>query len=128
MRGINVFVRVLRPNNQADDEVGGASVKYTEIASMVRARIQARPATLLMRAQGLGTDRLFDAFLEPATTSVQAGDFIYPEPDSGPFTLQRFYVTGVVRDGSSNIQSPRAVLKVQLERWDDGEAVEALPA
>lgn len=124
MQGLNVNVTIYRATQLADDVAGGARrTPYAAVAT-ARGRIAHRAPTLEMRAQGLGTDLLYDAALQPATTDVQANDLLIPA--DGPFAHVRFLVTGVQNPGLAHFQSPRAHLKVQLERYDSGKMVELI--
>jgi hypothetical protein len=123
MQGQNVYIKVYRYTQLADDVAGGArQSSYVEIATG-RARIQGRLATIEMRAQGLGADNLFDAAVTPATTDVQRDDMIIPQ--DGPEANVRFLVTSVQKPGF-NLSSPRAHLNLQLERWDEGRMIDIL--
>lgn len=124
MRGLNVSITIYRATQLADDEAGGAQRSTAAQVATARARIAHRAPTLEMRAQGLSTDLLYDAAIQPATTDVQANDVLIPA--DGPFAHVRFLVTGVQHPAMAHFQSPRAHLKLQLERWDSGKMVELI--
>lgn len=124
MQGQNVEVKIYRAEQLADDAAGGAQRgPYTVLFEIgKRARLHNRPATLEMRAQGLSTDRLFDAFYQPATDGVLAMDLLIPQ--EGPHAHVRFLVTGVIGPSMTAWASPMAHLKLQLERYDQGKVID----
>ena len=123
MQGQNVTVKVYRAAQLADDAAGGAQRgAYAQVYETRRARIYNRPSTVEMRAQGLQTDKLYDAFYQPATDGVVALDIIIPQ--TGPYAHARFLVTGVIGSSLENWSSPRAHLKLQLERYDSGKVLD----
>ena len=124
MQGQNVEVKIYRAAQLADDVAGGAQKgPYTVLfENGKRARLHNRPATVEMRAQGLSTDRLFDAFYQPATDAVLALDILIPQ--AGPHAHVRFLVTGVIGPSITNWESPKAHLKLQLERYDQGKVLD----
>lgn len=126
MQGNLANVTIYRKARRDDDEAGGAQYDpySVHVTDGIRARIANRAPTLEMRAQGLGTDRFYDATIKPATTDVQANDLLIP--DDGPFAHTRFLVTGVQKPSMMSLNSPRAHLKLQLERYDDGKTIEFL--
>ncbi len=124
MEGQNINVSVYRAAQQADDVSGGAQRGAYALIATARGRLIQRVPTLEMRAQGLGSDMFYDAFVQPATTDVRANDMLIPA--DGPHAHERFLVTGVHGPGLKHFQSPRAHLKLQLERWDDGKMVDLI--
>lgn len=124
MQGNNVAISIYRAPEIADDEAGGAQRGSYALVDTARGRLDNRAPTLEMRAQGLSTDKLFDAVVKPATSDVQENDLLVPT--SGPFALQRFLVTSVQKPSMATFSSARAHLRLQLERWDDGKLVEGL--
>jgi hypothetical protein len=123
MQGLNSNVTVYRATRLADDAAGGARQSAYSAVTSARARIAQRAPTLEMRAQGLSTDNLYDAILQPATVDVRANDLLIPT--DGPLAHLRFLVTGV-NQPPMDFQTPRAHLRVQLERWDSGKVIELL--
>lgn len=123
MLGLNSDVQFYRAEQIADDDVGGAQRGPYIACGSARARISQRPATIEMRAQGLTTDRLFDAFVQPATVDVLNNDMMMAT--SGPYAHVRFRVTGVIQPHMLK-ESARAHLKIQLERVDDGRNVDLI--
>ena len=126
MQGLNSTVQIKRQTGTTDDVAGGA--QYSGFADVepqraIRAMISQKAASMEMRAQGLGTDRLYDATIQPAMVAVINDDILIPL--DGPFKDVRFRVTAVIRP-VMHLQSPRAHLKLQLERWDDGSALDTL--
>lgn len=121
MQGNNVNVTIYRATQLADDEAGGAQRSAYASVATARARLAHRLPTLEMRAQGLSTDLLYDAALSPATTDVQANDMLIPA--NGPLAHQRFLVTAVQTPSMYYLESPKAHLKLQLERWDSGKMI-----
>ena len=124
MQGKNVAISIYRAEELADDAAGGAQRGSYALVDTARGRLDNRAPTLEMRAQGLSTDKLFDAVVQPATLDVEANDLLVPT--SGPFELQRFLVTSVQKPSMASLSSSRAHLRLQLERWDDGKLVEGL--
>lgn len=124
MQGQNVEVKIYRAEQLEDDAAGGAQKgPYTVLFEIgKRARLHNRPATLEMRAQGLSTDRLFDAFYQPATDKVLSMDILIPQ--DGPHAHVRFLVTGVIGPSLVPWAGPRAHIKLQLERYDDGKVLD----
>ena len=123
MQGQNVTVKIYRAAQLADDAAGGAQRgPYTVVYEGRRCRLHNRPATVEMRAQGQSTDRLFDAFYQPATDAVLALDILIPQ--DGPHAHVRFLVTGVIGPSLVPWSGPRAHLKLQLERYDSGKVLD----
>ncbi len=124
MQGQNVEVKIYRAEQLADDAAGGAQrgPYIVLFENGKRARLHNRPATLEMRAQGLSTDRLFDAFYQPATDGILAMDLLIPQ--DGPHAHVRFLITGVIGPSLVPWSGPRAHLKLQLERYDQGKVVD----
>lgn len=121
----NLDVTIYERTQDADDVYGGAQARYTVARGSARARIQSREATISMRAQGLGTDRLYDALISPASIIANTGDLLAVDDNlqQGTFAGMTFLVQGVHRSPHLETQNPEATLKLQLERWDDGKAL-----
>ncbi len=118
MQGLNTSVRIFRAARLADDDVGG-SVRgdYAQVGQG-RAILVLRPATVEMRAQGLGTDLLYDCHIQPATLEVERNDVLLV--DDGPYAQLKFRITSVAKP-TIILNSPQAHLKIQMERQDEGE-------
>lgn len=124
MQGLNVSITIYRATQLADDEAGGSQRSAYAQVTTCRGRIANRAPTLEMRAQGLGADLFYDAAIQPATLDVRENDMVIPT--SGPLAHRRFLVTGVQQPSLEFFQSPRAHLKLQLERWDEGKMVDLI--
>ncbi len=122
MQGLNTPVTFYRATQQADDQAGGAQRSPYYQYSTGRARIQQRPVDLQTRAQGLTTDKLFDAFVQPADLGIQAMDMLIPT--AGPFAHLRFLVTAAITHTLAQPRGPKAHVRLQLERWDDGKVID----
>lgn len=122
MQGQNVVVYIYRATQGVDDVAGGATRTPYVLFAQGRGRVQQRSVGLAMRAQGLTTDKLFDAFYQPATDAVVSTDMLIPQ--AGPFANERFYVTAVQKASMVPLSGPRAHIKLQLERWDEGRMID----
>lgn len=123
MQGQNISAKVYRATQLEDDAAGGAQRgPYVQVYESHQVRIYNRPATIEMRAQGLQTDKLFDAFYQPASDGILAMDMLIPQ--TGPYANLRFLVTGVIGPSLVPWAGPRAHLKLQLERYDDGRIID----
>jgi hypothetical protein len=122
MQGMNLSLTFYRAVQQADDVAGGAQkADYIQYGTG-RGRLQQRSVSIDMRAQGLGTDRIFDCFVQPANTDVLPMDMIVPS--NGPWEDYRFLVTGVVKPSLAHLRSPMSHLRLDVERWDDGKMID----
>jgi hypothetical protein len=124
IQGLNTSVTIYRATQLADDEAGGARRSAYAQVDTGRAMIAHRSPTLEMRAQGLSTDLLYDANVQPATIDVQANDMLIPA--DGQHAHVRFLVTSAQHPTMAHLQSPRAHLLLHLERWDSGKMVELI--
>lgn len=118
MQGLWTAVAFYRAVQLADDDIGGAVRGNYNQTGTGRAMIVLRPATVEMRAQGLGTDLLYDAHVQPATLDVRRNDVLLV--NDGPYANLKFRVTSVALP-TMILQSPQAHLKLQLERQDEGK-------
>lgn len=122
MQGLNLNIILYRSAQSADDVAGGAQkAAYVQYATG-RGRLQQRSVSVDLRAQGLGTDRIFDAFIQPATTDVKNMDMLIP--GNGSWANERFLITGVIRPSLEHLASPMAHLRLNLERWDEGHMID----
>ena len=121
-QGLNLNVILYRAAQQTDDTAGGAQkATYIQYATG-RGRLQQRSVSVDMRAQGLGTDRIFDAFIQPGEIDVQAMDMLIPQ--DGNWADVRFLVTGVIGASLKHKRSPMFHKRLNLERWDEGHMID----
>jgi len=122
MQGLNLDIILYRAAHSTDDDAGGAQKQaYIQYATG-RGRLQQRPVSVDLRAQGLGTDRLFDCFIQPATIEVQNMDMLIPT--NGPWAHARFLITGIIKPSIEHLGSPMSHLRLNLERWDEGHMID----
>lgn len=112
IQGLNITVTIQRPIPGADDEVGGATVVLSDIATGVRARLSSLKPTVEIRLQGLETSNMYNAVIWPATIDIQENDYLIPE--NGDHAGVTFKVVGVQIDSILN-NSPRAHISVRLQ-------------
>lgn len=113
LQGMNITFKLTRKIKGADDEVGGATATETTIYTGIHGRLSALKPSEELRVQGVETDKLFNAVIQPVTLDIHEFDYLYPE--SGIYAGQQFKVTGVQVD-SIVPSDPRAHKSLRLER------------
>jgi hypothetical protein len=116
-----VPLQVYRASQLADDVIGGARRSPYYLQGTHRTFITAKRATVEMRVAGLTADKLFDAIVWPSSADIQQNDIVIPT--EGNWANQRMLVTAVTSPSLDSRQL-QAVKHLQLERWDDGKALD----
>lgn len=118
MHGLNTQFSVTRMSQASDDQIGGAVFTGTVTNQCVRGHLHVREPSQLAIEQGLETPNQADAFVLPATISIQERDLLeVTGPLNHPNINQMFRVVGVA-DWAKHPQDRQRFTKLRLMRYE----------
>jgi hypothetical protein len=95
---MHLKIDVLRPNQAADDIVGGSVQTYTTVMSGIPGRIGTPRTPKTLRAQGIEIDDQYDLELQSWNNQYDVRVNDYVRPQNGQYAGQDFLVLAVQDD------------------------------
>lgn len=118
--GLNLQFKVIRINDQADDDIGGAQPSGTVLYPLIYGRMVAKKPTQALLEQGLVTPTIFTAVVSPGNISLQYNDqFEVIFPPQSPHLGKRFVVIGIQDAGMTDVRTFKIVT---LRRFEQANA------
>ena len=107
---------IIRFSYNADDDQGGALPSGTVLYSPVFARIFTEKPTLALLEQGLLTDELFSAILEPGNLDLRHNDqFQVDAPALSPWINKKFVIVSIQ---TPSMLDGRRYMRVVMRRFE----------
>ena len=107
---------IIRFSYNADDDQGGALPSGTVLYSPVFARIFTEKPTLALLEQGLLTDELFSAILEPGNLDLNHNDqFQVDAPNMSPYLNKKFVIISIQ---TPSMLDGRRYIRVVMRRFE----------
>ena len=114
--GLNNRFRIWRLTEESDDYVGGASLSGTVVYSNIMGRMQAQVVDQVFLAQGMETDRQFNAIVIPGTLDVRERDEVELTHPKDHWEFGKRFRVLAVSHSDHNPRDPRNYLRLQLTR------------
>ena len=107
---------IIRFSYNADDDQGGALPSGTVLYTPVFARIFTEKPTLALLEQGLNTEELFSAILQPGNLNLHHNDqYQVDAPNLSPYINKKFVIISIQ---TPSIVDNRSYMRVVLRRFE----------
>ena len=122
--GMDVQTTIIRMNQVADDDVGGAVLTGTAVYECVATTLQEMPPSMLLLQQGIETKKMGRALVRPATMIiVERDEWLITAPSYHPYLDTRWRIIKV-NYPQMPISRKISLIQLTLERYQTNRSVQ----